>query len=432
MDLLLALPVIVKVLGSLGLVLLLNSRFRQLSVSLGAGIVLLAAWSGHAPLSAAAIAWSRFSSLNHLLLVVITMQVIWLSSQMAASGVMRDLVSAVKSCLSQRAAMAVLPAVIGALPMPGGALFSAPLVDDCDHEASVQPVLKAQVNYWFRHVWEYWWPLYPGVLLALDITGLEVWQFMLVQLPLAGVAVLAGAWLLLGRIAPDVNRRSAPHSLFNRRFPALLSPILVVVAVYTAVRVLLPALATTSRYLPMIVAIFSAMLVLQCWRPLCGGEWLGILFTRRVLSLVILVTLVRVYGAFIEADLPSGIALVERMRIELAAWGAPVFVITMAIPFLSGLASGLALGFVGASFPIVFNLIGADAGLAQKLATLVLAYGFGYAGMLLSPVHVCLIVTNAHFATRITQSLRGLLKPVLCVLLASVLLHVLVRQLGAL
>lgn len=432
MGFLLAVPVVVKVLGTLGLILLLNGRFRHLSVGLTCGVVLLAAWSGHPPARAAAIAWARFSSRNHLLLLAITMQVIWLSSQMAATGVMRDLVDEVKSRLSQRAAMAVLPCVIGALPMPGGALFSAPLVDDCDRDAAVQPLLKAQINYWFRHVWEYWWPLYPGVLLALDISGLEVWQFILVQLPLAGAAVLAGAWLLLRRIKPGADGHAPLHSLLNRRFLSLVSPILAVIAIYTAVRVLIPQCAAVSRYLPMIVGILGAMLLLQARRPLCFREWYGILFTRRVLSLVILVTLVRIYGAFIEAELPSGTLLVAQMRTELAAWGAPVFVIMMVLPFLSGLATGLAIGFVGASFPIVFNLLGADPGVGVKLATLVLAYGFGYGGMLLSPVHVCLIVTNAHFATRVTHSLRGLLAPVLWVLAASVLLHLLIRRIAAL
>lgn len=432
MGFLLAMPVVVKVLGALGLVLLLNGRFRHLSVSLTCGVVLLAAWSGHPPVRAVAITWARFSSRSHLLLLVITMQVVWLSSQMAATGVMRDLVDAVKSRLSQRAAMAVLPCVIGALPMPGGALFSAPLVADCDRDTAVEPLLKVQINYWFRHVWEYWWPLYPGVLLALDISGLEIWQFMLVQLPLAGAAVLAGVWLLLRRIKLETTGHAPLHSLFNRRFLCLVSPILVVVAVYTAVRVLLPQFAAASRYLPMIVGIFVAMLFLQARRPLCIREWYGLLFTRRVLSLVLLVTLVRIYGAFIEAELPSGMPLVEQMRSELAAWGAPVFVIMMLVPFLSGLASGLAIGFVGASFPIVFNLLGADPSVGVKLAALVLAYGFGYGGMLLSPMHVCLIVTNAHFATRVTRSLRGLLAPVLWVLAASVLLHLLVRQIAAL
>ena len=45
------------------------------------------------------------------------------------------------------------------------------------------------------------------------------------------------------------------------------------------------------------------------------------------------------------------------------------------------------------------------------LAATALAFGFGYMGMMLSPVHVCLIVTNEHFQTRLPHSLRGLLAP---------------------
>jgi hypothetical protein len=90
--------------------------------------------------------------------------------------------------------------------------------------------------------------------------------------------------------------------------------------------------------------------------------------------------------------------------------------IVMLLPFVVGLTTGVCVGFVGASFPVVFSLLGPEAATGERLATLVLAYGFGYMGMMLSPVHVCLIVTNEHFRTRLVHSLRGLLAPAAAVL----------------
>jgi hypothetical protein len=57
------------------------------------------------------------------------------------------------------------------------------------------------------------------------------------------------------------------------------------------------------------------------------------------------------------------------------------------------------LGFTGASFPLVVGLMAAPGSGLTPLATLVLAYGFGYMGMMLSPVHLCLLVTRDYFSS---------------------------------
>ncbi|MGD2175489.1 MAG: DUF401 family protein [Candidatus Brocadiaceae bacterium] len=416
-------PVLVKVMGALGLILLLSRLTRHLIVAIAAGAVVLAFWSGHSPQAALAITWERLSGASTLCLLVIIFQVIWLSSQMAATGVMEDLVGTVRSKVSRRSSMAVLPAVIGLLPMPGGALFSAPLVDSCDAGGEVPAELKAKTNHWFRHIWEYWWPLYPGVLLAMEQSGLEVWQFMLLQIPLTLAAVGSGYLFLLRRIHPGGEEPAPAPEEVEHSFLGLVLPIVVVIVGYAAVRLgyagvlaAWPGAPAMNKYVPMMVGLFAAMGFLQLRRPLARAEWREILFSRRAILMAAIVAVVRVYGAFIEARLPGGELLVSRMRGEMADWGIPLLVIMMAVPFVSGLATGLSIGFVGASFPIVINLIGPDPTLNVLLSTVVLAYGFGYIGMLVSPVHVCLVVTSEHFSTELLHNMAGLLKPGVVVL----------------
>jgi hypothetical protein len=102
-------------------------------------------------------------------------------------------------------------------------------------------------------------------------------------------------------------------------------------------------------------------------------------------------------------------------------------VIIILLPLISGLAMGLSAGFVGASFPIVMSLIGEHPSLRTVLSTTVLAYGFGYMGMLLSPVHVCLIVTSAHFRTSVLRNVAGLLAPAAVMLAATLLMYLALR-----
>lgn len=413
----LQLPVIIKVLGSLALILLSHGLLRNLLASVIIGAAVLAAWCGYGPAGALAVAWERFSSFDNLMLAVVILQVIWLSTQMSRAGVMHDLVEAVRLRTSSRVSMAALPAVIGLLPMPGGAIFSAPLVEECDPSGQVRPLVKVQTNYWFRHVWEYWWPLYPGVLLALDITGLDVWQFVLAQLPFSLVALFAGYFFLLRKVDGTGN---APRRGEKKSLLPLVAPIIVVVITYAAVKLFLPNIVRANKYIPLLLGIWAAMLFVQIRRPLSGRQWRSVLLSRKSLNLVVLVAAVQIYGAFIEGRLPDGTLLVSTMRLELSELGIPAMAMIMVLPFVAGLTTGLTIGFVGASFPIVISLLGDDPAPGAFIGSVSLAYICGFAGMILSPVHLCLIVTNEHFGTRLPVSLVGLVKPTAVVVLAAV------------
>lgn len=81
-------------------------------------------------------------------------------------GVLKRMMEAVVNVArDRRIAMAILPGVIGLLPSAGGAAFSAPMVQEAAADVDIRPEHKAFINYWFRHIWEYISPLYPGVVL---------------------------------------------------------------------------------------------------------------------------------------------------------------------------------------------------------------------------------------------------------------------------
>ncbi len=413
-----AVPIIIKILLSLMTILAVNKAVKNLPIALTAGSLLLAFWSGHSVPAVAAIAWQRFFSMDNGLLVLVIALVIWLSSLMDKTRVMADLVSNIRSLLSPRMAIAVLPAVIGLLPMPGGALFSAPLVADVDEKNELPPLEKTRVNYWFRHVWEYTWPLYPGMILASDISGLEIWQIFIVGIPMVVTMITAGYIFILRRIhLSPIEKGSSEHHITE-----LLSPVIIVVITYAGTTIFLPTLHEISKYLPMVIGLILATVYLGLRRPVSGKDWKEILLSRRVLNMVIIVVLVRIYGAFIETRLPGGTLLMEQMRQELHTMGIPILLLMMIIPFISGFTTGVSVGFVGASFPIIFSLIGKDPTMWQLLGGLVIGYPFGFSGTMLSPVHVCLVVTNEYFGSKLMPTLASLVPPSLVVMGVSLIL----------
>ena len=424
-EILFTVPFIIRVFLSLIIILLFNKLIKNLLFAVFMGTFALAFWCGHSPAQVMEITWAQFLSINNIFLLIIIALVIILSSQMSESGVMKELVSTIGSHVSKRTAMAILPAVIGFLPMPGGALFSAPLVDDTDPEKNVSGLLKTKINYWFRHVWEYWWPLYPGVLLTIEITGIPLWQLIILQFPLCLCAILAGYLIFLRKIKKTEKKNQRGDSNIIQLL-LLLLPIIVVIVVYIFISIRFPFIAVINKYFPMAIGILVSIIVLQIQRPLSLTSWKKILFSSKTLNMMAVVFLIRIYGAFISTALPDNTFLMDNVRMELNMLGIPLILMVMIIPFISGITTGITLGFVGASFPIIINLLGPSPEPGLLLSMTVVAYASGYIGIMLSPVHVCLIVTNEYFKTSLSKTLYMLIPPCLFVLAGAFLMYYIV------
>jgi hypothetical protein len=85
----------------------------------------------------------------------------------------------------------------------------------------------------------------------------------------------------------------------------------------------------------------------------------------------------------------------------------------------------VAFGFVGASFPIVFALLGPNPSPGVAAATTAFAYTFGYMGMMLSPMHACFVVTAEYFKTSVFAVYRYIIGPAFVILMTSILLSAL-------
>ncbi len=413
-----------RVLGSLLAILLVNRFAAPLYLSVLAGGTLLFFWAGHHLDAFISYAVDRLLTPGNFFLLAAISQIIILSGQMLKAGVMKELAATVKSVVPHRVSLALLPAIIGILPMPGGALFSAPLVEEIDNDASVDPPVKAQINYWFRHIWEYWWPLYPGMLLAVEISGLSMPVFIGIMFPLTIFSILGGYLFILRKVPiidPAVNTNGiVPHSVFK-----LMAPFMLIVVLYAAVSVLFPILAGVSRFLPVMIGVTAAQIYIQISKPITFSGWREVVLNGRPGILVATVACILVYGALIEAPLPDGTLIIARMKDELVGLGIPIVLAIGIIPFVSGITTGIALGFVGASFPIVMSMAGNEN--SGVLASVVLAYGCGYIGMMLSPVHICLVVTNEYFKTRMGAVLLRLIRPLLVVLAGTVLIYCMLK-----
>jgi uncharacterized protein len=358
---------------------------------------------------------------NYMLLVAIFL-LLFFTEALDASGRMKRTIKALSDWFkSKKMLIAGLPALIGLLPMPGGAIFSAPLVASVDSQNNLKPQLKAAINYWFRHLWEYWWPLYPGVLLSIKYAGIPAGLFYLVQMPFSVAAITGGYFFILNHVPNDRLSDVAGKRILDRAAAAsTLVPIGFLVFISITGSMLLPYSGITgelANFLSMTAGlVLSLFLVLYKNMP-AFKKSLGLLKRKNTWYMMALILGIQVFSTILKCPIGSSEnhTLVFQMQNEFTQLGIPLILVIALIPFISGVVTGVAFGFVGASFPIVFALLGQDPDLHVRIAATTFAYGCGYFGMILSPMHVCFVVTNEYFNSRLFQVYRYILIPAICV-----------------
>ena len=132
-------------------------------------------------------------------------------------GSLDDVVVSLESLTGDsRSVVTLIPAFIGFLPMPGGALLSAQMMDDAGTNMGLSGHRKAAVNFWFRHVWESVFPLYPGIVVVAALLGLPLGKVILTFAPISAAMIAVGLAIYLpmlpgGRLvrAEEISRRDA-------------------------------------------------------------------------------------------------------------------------------------------------------------------------------------------------------------------------------
>jgi hypothetical protein len=99
----------------------------------------------------------------------------------------------------------------------------------------------------------------------------------------------------------------------------------------------------------------------------------------------------------------------------------PLIAIAITLPFIVGLSGGIVIAFVGSTFPILLPLINSFGHAEVLPAYVMLVLSCGFAGVMLSPLHLCFQLSNEFFETTMGAVYRYLWLPCLLLIGVSVL-----------
>lgn len=415
-------PAILKILFVFAAMLAAARLAVPLGLALVCGGIGLGFWAGHSPGQVGGdLLLALRSPLLWLFLGVISL-VIEIGRYYTEERNAKTILEAVRRWGGRHGWMAGLmavPSIIGLIPMPAGALVSAPFVQQASAHSRRSASWKTAVNYIFRHTWEFWWPLYPAVIVAMSVFRMDTWQFVLALAAYTPVSLAAGYWLLLrphrAELAIPVEAASRP----NRREGFLATILAVIVGgaclLPEVIRPLTPAMDPENRkMLAMLfgLAVALAMVAADEWR-LPERRTFRKLAERKSLQTVVTVAGVMVFKSMLDRS-----GLLPLASRELIGSGVPLAAVVAALPFLAGMVTGIGVGYTATAFPLVVGLLNAEGSGLTPMATLALAMAFGYTGMMLSPVHLCLIMSRDYFSASSRLIYRHMV-PVLGVIAAA-------------
>lgn len=379
----------------LGIAAILIISRKNLAVSMFLGAFILSIFT--LPLDEIAEAFYLvFTDPSTILLALVVALIAIIGGTLKTSGQMDDLISNLR--IGKKAYLAVSPALIGMLPMPGGALLSAPLVEKGGKGVSNEK--KVGLNVWFRHVLYLVYPLSPSLIVAAKVAELDIFQVI----PYLALVLLFSLFLGYFFFLRDIPRKIDYKEKFSLK--KLLLP-LIVIFVAPILDFLLKDLVSPEEVATLIGVATSLVLAMAT-----GRIWVRKMYhiTRESKPwnfAWMMIGIMSFLHVFEISGIPKLIAGVE----------ITPEILSVVIGFLLGFGTGRIVTPAGIIIPIFLTKFGPISPIIFAIT-----YFSIFLGYVLSPVHPCVSLAAEFFKVEIKDFLRVTAPPALIAFISCFLL----------
>ncbi len=301
------------------------------------------------------------------------------------------------------------PALIGLFPMPGGALVSAPMLKGMTKNSGLKPETEAVINFWFRHIWEPVWILYPGLIilsskefLNTSVMNIISHQYFIMLFSFLGGFIFL---LLLNSKKIKIEEHEKETVKISKLFMALWPIILLVIGV-----IFVP------KGLVYLISLILLLTIIYSFQKKISIRKLLLYIKKGFnLKMILLIPVIYIFKYFVEySNIKEGILNIVNGN------NLPVEFILFFVPLLFGLLFGLTIGFVSLGFPILSFIFLSSTGNINFYYFTIFFLG-GYLGLLFSPMHLCLLVTKEYFNASLLKMYGKMIFPALFLIVFSLI-----------
>jgi hypothetical protein len=349
--------------------------------------------------------------------VLATFGIMLLSQLYKETGLINRLSESLSRIIKNpKAVLSVLPAVIGFLPVAGGALMSAPLVDSEAEKLKLKPEKKAYVNLWFRHTIFPVYPVSQVLIITAALTGITIPAIIVRQIPVVLVMIMVGYVIGFWKVSNPKNHENSAKKDTNSNLKTFLiafSPILTTIIV--AVGLELVGFDLSSQGFDVLVATILGIIVLAAISKLNFQ-----VFTKPFKSWTIYGITLAAYGAFLLRNVMKAAGISIIFKTFVANGSLDIILLLTVIPAILGFLTGSPSGGISISVPILFEL------LSFSPRTAAMLYMSVYLGYIIAPTHLCFTFTAEYFKCPLSKVYKYVIPSFLLTFATALLVYFLI------
>ena len=315
--------------------------------------------------------------------------VMCLEVELRKSGSLHGIVVTLRNIFSSnKVTLAFMPAFLGLLPSLGGARFSAPIVQEASEGIAVDDEQKSAINLWFRHIFEFSNPLMPGVILACGIANVSIGD-LIDQVGWVTILCFVLGWIFL--IIP--LKITDPEKATNTQHDRTIDWKSLVLAFGPIVTSFLLIVAFNVQAALAMGLVVVAFIPLYFWfkRPISVKsvftESLDKKLFFNVVCILYFIQLLTVIGTLDEI-----VSVFNNSSL-------PQAVIIACLSFIFGVMTGMGQGYIAIVMPIVALMA------PGNIVLVGIAMVYGMAGQMVTPTHLCILVTVEYFKCRLWKTI---------------------------
>lgn len=315
--------------------------------------------------------------------------VMCLEVELRKSGSLHGMVVTLRNIFSSnKVTLAFMPAFLGLLPSLGGARFSAPIVQEASEGIAVDDEQKSAINLWFRHIFEFSNPLMPGVILACGIANVSIGD-LIDQVGWVTILCFVLGWIFLIVPLKITDPEKATNTQHDRTidwkslilaFGPIVTSFLLIVAfdVQAALAMGLVVVAFIPLYFRFKRPISVKSVFTESLDKKLFFNVVCILYFIQLLTVI--GTLDEIVNVFNNSALPQA-------------------VIIACLSFIFGVMTGMGQGYIAIVMPIVALMA------PGNIVLVGIAMVYGMAGQMVTPTHLCILVTVEYFKSRLWKTI---------------------------
>ncbi len=305
----------------------------------------------------------------------------------------------------------LVPAILGLLPVPGGALMSAPIVDEVGEYLGIDRVKRLFVNVWFRHVIFVVYPLSSVLVLTSILTGTSVWSLVEMQLPVMLIMIIVGYVIGLTRLQRQPINRKISRGGNKVVLLRLFSPIIASITI----ALFLSPFIDYKYHLPlnrlsMIIGVATGITLLYIQTSSTPKTLLRILSSKETIELAMIgFSAMLLRKTLMGLDLGCFVSISQHIN---------PLVLVVLIPAMFSFVTGVNTTSIALSVPIIARIID----LTPPIASLL--FVSAYISYIVSPLHLCLIYSAKYYEVSVTKSYKYLVPATVSSLILSIILYI--------